>query len=354
MRARSLSLLSTSLVLVGAVAAATPRVEAAGSVPSVGHASIVRANLELNGVDAIAADDVWTVGVRSDFVPFMRHWDGTSWRTFIGPRKVQELYAVAHVSSNDVWVGGDNGIIHWDGSTWKVSYQAPGRYDSISSLVAISDDDVWGVGADIGVGSVTVHWDGSTWTEFDGVDPEISLTGVDADQSDDVWAVSINGAVEHWDGTSWTQLASQSSNLMAVATVASDDVWMTGYDDTLPPYKPQASMLHWDGHELAKVDVPTPGGDSSLVALSAVSPTDIWAVGWMTPTHGLIRGLIEHWDGKHWHIRPTPDLPARSYLRGVSGASSNDAYAVGVIGGHRGRWETLSLHWDGTAWSRVP
>ncbi len=349
---RRCRLLGAATALVGACAMIP--VGPAGSVPVVGGPSIENANQVLADVDAIASDDVWAVGVRSYSTAFMRHWDGTKWHPYVGPGKVRDLNAVDHVSSSDVWAAGNEAIIHWNGSSWRMSYNPPGLYHVFNSVAATGEDDVWAVQYDIGTGSRTVHWDGSTWAEAGELNPDSYYTAIDADQSDDVWAVGTNGFAEHWDGNAWTPFQADRVDLSAVAIVAPDDVWMAGDNGALPPHSPQAAMWHWDGHALVPVDAPSPGRSSGLNALTVVSPTDIWAVGAMTPAHGRTRALIEHWDGRHWHLRPAPNLSYAYALNGVSALTSDDAYGVGSIKDHRFHSSSVTLHWDGSDWTRVP
>src|SRR5207302_4732079 len=70
----------------------------------------------LCGVAAISANDVWAVGSYSSSPPTLRrpesmHWDGSSWSQVSMPDRgalFNYIYAVAAVSSNDVWAVGDN------------------------------------------------------------------------------------------------------------------------------------------------------------------------------------------------------------------------------------------------------
>jgi hypothetical protein len=89
------------------------------------------------------------------------------------------------------------------------------------------------------------------------------------------------------------------------------------------------------------------------MAISAVSPGDIWAVGHYTST-GQYRTLTQHWDGTQWSIIPSPDPGYNNFLHGVAAISANDVWAVGsysfpTYGGQH----LLTLHWDGTQWSSV-
>jgi hypothetical protein len=70
------------------------------------------------------------------------------------------------------------------------------------------------------------------------------------------------------------------------------------------------------------VSSPTVSG-ASLNAVSAVSPTDIWAVG--SQSSGP---LIENFNGTSWSVVASPTVTGGS-LDGVSAASSNAVWAVG-------------------------
>jgi hypothetical protein len=87
----------------------------------------VRADQALGGVDAISADDVWAVGTRTRpaITGLIGHWDGMHWSLRQAPAKIHALHSVDHSSSTDVWAAGQGGIVHWDGSAWRMSYDPP-------------------------------------------------------------------------------------------------------------------------------------------------------------------------------------------------------------------------------------
>ncbi len=100
------------------------------------------------------------------------------------------------------------------------------------------------------------------------------------------------------------------------------------------------------------VPSPHPSTVAELLAVDAVSSTDIWAVGDYVVSTQYV-ALAEHWDGTAWTVVPTPQFAGNIYLEDVSAVSTDDVWAVGVY------WESsgtrpLTEHWDGTAWSRVP
>ena len=80
---------------------------------------------------------------------------------------------------------------------------------------------------------------------------------------------------------------------------------------------------------------------SNLLGVSAVSPTDIWAVG--SQTSGL---LIENFNGTTWSVVSSPTVKGGS-LSGVSALSSNAVWAVGS----NGSGSPLVEFFNGTSWS---
>jgi len=92
------------------------------------------------------------------------------------------------------------------------------------------------------------------------------------------------------------------------ATIADSatDAWAVGWARDLDKFATYHSVtLHWDGTSWSQVPNPDPfggdGGTSQLFAVSAVSPTDTWAVGTCTCLGtDTNQTLIMHWDGTAW------------------------------------------------------
>lgn len=173
--------------------------------------------------------------------------------------------------------------------------------------------------------------------------------------------------IEFWDGASWTQQASPnpegSASLTAVAALSATDVWAVG-SYGIGGEDGKALAEHWDGSAWQQVPIPTPEGANEvhLVSLSAVSPTDIWAVGsWAGVFTGPAAGypffaLTEHWDGTSWRIVPSRTPGVSKQLSGVAALSAKNVWAVGYYQFESHRIllsRTLALHWNGTAWRRV-
>jgi hypothetical protein len=174
-------------------------------------------------------------------------------------------------------------------------------------VAVVSPDDVWAVGASWtsqgGPAAAQVlveHYDGRRWTIVEAPNPgaaETRLEAVAASGPDDVWAVgsTVDGTIaraiaQHWDGSSWSLVpvpdatgGGSGSSLSAVEALAPDDVWAVGWSSTgtmanrpTPPV-----VLHFDGTTWRSHELPVP--DDTFVApfaVTAPAANDVWIVGW--------------------------------------------------------------------------
>ncbi|MFL5735485.1 MAG: S-layer homology domain-containing protein [Chloroflexia bacterium] len=302
-----------------------------GVVPSSGVGPYI--NL-LIGVAAAARDDVWTVGYysRADMI-------------------------------HDTIVG------HWNGSSWTVVPNPnPGPFgNELWGVAAVSPGDVWAVGYS-GISNspltqtLTEHWNGMEWSVVPGANTITGsnfLYGVDAVAANDVWAVGdyIRGTfqnatyqplIEHWNGTQWSLVPAPDlgtrGSLNGVSALSATDVWAVGSKGS------QTLAEHWDGTQWSVVPSPNIGsGPGELSAVTAVSAHDVWAVG-SSGSYGNYRTLILHWDGNAWSVVPSPSPgTGNNQLGGVAAVSANDVWAVGYSQTNNVR-HTLVLHWNGTVW----
>jgi hypothetical protein len=138
-----------------------------------------------------------------------------------------------------------------------------------------------------------------------------------------------------------------------VSAVSATDIWAVGVGFTTS--EGTTLMLHWNGSTWTRVPSPTPPGQIIAVnAVSAVSATDVWAVG-RDLTGKLGKTLILHWDGTSWTQVPSPNPGVHDNdLFGVHMTSATDGWAVGYADNSAAEDLSLVLHWDGTSWTRMP
>ncbi|HEX4063355.1 MAG TPA: hypothetical protein VHY58_20270 [Streptosporangiaceae bacterium] len=154
-------------------------------------------------------------------------------------------------------------------------------------------------------------------------------------------------------GSAWSQVPSPSpggpADLVAVSADSASDAWAVGGYDGVD----KSLYLHWTGG--AWKQVPGPGGsDIALYGVAAISPTDALAVGDETSSTGTMT-LGLHWNGKTWaKVRtPSPGGGGFDELYGVSAVSATDAWAVGIGDDQDHSGQTLVLHWNGSKWSQA-
>jgi hypothetical protein len=214
------------------------------------------------------------------------------------------------------------------------------------------------------------------WTVVPTVDPSAGtnvLNGVAVRSSSDAWAVGqftapdqdddgLNMLTERWNGSRWTQVGApavlhQDESLLAVSASSATDAWAVGFTKTVGAAGRFPLAVHWNGSAWAIVPTPTltGGSKSTLNGVAALSPTNAWAVG----RGRNAAALAEHWNGTAWSVVqvPTPAGAASSQLSGISALSANDIWAVGSVTSVVGtsvQTRTLTEHWNGTAWSIVP
>ena len=170
------------------------------------------------------------------------------------------------------------------------------------------------------------------------------LAAVTAIASDDVWAVGTQQPTSltaphtltlHWDGIAWSIVPSANTrqtsgnHLLAVAAVASDDVWATGFTPSI------ALAEHWDGNSWSLVSTPLITGASSpsLSGAVALANGDVWAVGqFFQNSQSRSRTLTELWNGSSWSIVSSPNNgPSHNFLNAVTATPSGTLWAVGVV-----------------------
>jgi hypothetical protein len=150
-------------------------------------------------------------------------------------------------------------------------------------------------------------------------------------------------------GLDWREVASPGlGRLYGIAAVSPDDIWAVGYH-----FGPASNAVHWDGTQWNNVPELTIPYTSFRDAV-AVSATDIWIVGEQGSDYTSTQTFTGHWDGIAWTQVPSPSIPGtRNALHGISAIASNDVWAVGYywVGDNNA---TLAMHWDGIQWTIVP
>ncbi len=175
----------------------------------------------------------------------------------------------------------------------------------------------------------------------DGSNGGSGLSGVAAISASDVWAVGNSGSqasgqvtvIEHWNGTAWSLVANPNpgtidNTLYAVSAVSSSNVRAVGYFTSNGNI--QTLIENWNGTSWQVVTSPNPGLHPSLWAVTAISATSVWAVGSNGSSTVFDKTLTEHWNGKQWNVVKSPSPGTNStQLVAVFAVSAHDVWAVG-------------------------
>ena len=174
----------------------------------------------LTAVSARSASDIWAVGnfttVKGTNVStftLTMHWNGSAWTILPSPNPAvptptgadQTLNGVVAIAPNDVWaVGGTSDLtgfqparpiaMHWNGTAWSLSTLSGLGNGGLSSVTASSPASVWAAGT-VGTASV-LHWNGTSWAPEStpaSPDGQPILNGISAvrGSATEVWAAGI-------------------------------------------------------------------------------------------------------------------------------------------------------------------
>jgi TolB protein len=178
------------------------------------------------------------------------------------------------------------------------------------------------------------------------------LNDIAALAPDNIWAAGFQNTndgryfqplVTHWDGTFWTPVPvptlSPGGRFEALTAIGPSDIWAVGAIQDID--NSQTLTMHWDGAAWSRVDSPNnlPSAYNTLHDVDAAGPNDVWAVG-----DDGVTALLFHWDGASWKSVAYPSAGQGQSLRGIIALAPNDVWAVGTDSAH-------PIHWNGTAWS---
>jgi hypothetical protein len=242
--------------------------------------------------------------------------------------------------------------------TWEVVRSANRSEEptTLLGVAAVTASEAWAVGGigqdpDASTAIAIQRWDGTKWSPVEAPSPGSfvnELRGVDAADPNDVWAVGRTDSgfgdeplVMHYDGTNWlqSQLPGDLHGVLnAVAAISPSDVWAVGFSGDPELSLERALVLHWDGTAWATVEVGKTigGGKAALEDIQAVSPTDLWAVGYHHFQPAILR-----FDGQAWSNSPTD---VRGSVHAVEAFATSQVWAVG----------TPIQEFDGESWTQAP
>ncbi len=147
--------------------------------------------------------------------------------------------------------------------------------------------------------------------------------------------------------------------LVGASALSGSDVWAVGSHTSATncPCVVYPLAEHWDGHSWTAIspDGVDGAGSTRLNGVARIpGSSDVWAVG-DTYDNTLVHPVAYRFHAGTWTQVPLPDLGTGSSgtLSAVVTRGGGDAWAVGSYATPSGGTHPLALHWDGAAWQRV-
>jgi hypothetical protein len=247
--------------------------------------------------------------------------------------------------------------------------------NSLGAIAAAAPNDIWAVGDFLpddphanpdATLSLAAHYNGSTWsiTPTPNAGPNFNtLFGVTA-SAGQAWAVGVRqndsfqdrALVEHWDGKSWQildvpQPGAGRDMLFSASALSPTDVWAVGQQQVSEDGPFSTLVEHWDGHTWSVVPAANPGSTGNSFYGVLAQPGGVWAVGQQNGASGPDQPLIEKWDGTDWTVVPSPSHGSKSGALFSIAGSKDGLVAVGQTEDALAASQPLVETFDGTHWS---
>ena len=146
-----------------------------------------------------------------------------------------------------------------------------------------------------------------------------NLRAVATQATDDVWVAGLGGTALHWNGAAWSHADAQLHDEIDQLAYAGSDLWAIGV----------GGAFRWNG---AAWTQPTGAPTTQQVAFVANTATDLWTLG---------GNIVTHDDGASW----TSSGLGSAILYALASSGAGDVWAFGYQG--------TSWHFTGGSWHSV-
>jgi hypothetical protein len=239
---------------------------------------------------------------------------------------------------------------------WRIVFShhfgGPAASQGFVAVTAPGKGAAWAVGGAGGNGNpatgfpVAARWHNGTWRAvrlLSGLHG--TLEAVSADSANDAWTVSgENGYALHWNGTTWSvarrwpEPGPLARELTGVTALSPANVWVFGG----PGAFPGLGTWHFNGHSWQHVTTAPANG---IVTASALSATNIWAIGSATSP----QDSIVHFTGS-WHAVSATALSGLTFMA-IAAVSTHDVWAVGTV--QTNGFQPRLVHMTARGWTRM-
>lgn len=237
------------------------------------------------------------------------------------------LLSVVAPAKTDAWAFGGNNVgsaqgrpiaEKWNGSTWHTATLPVGVTGNLEAASAPAAKDIWAVSEETGY---LLHFNGSAWSVAKRFTEGLVATGVTAFGPRNVWVFGTTGfgpglGTWHLHGTTWTQVTGLGGSITTASALSASDIWAIG-----SKVNPQDAIVRYQGSGWKQVTSKALSG-GQFNNILALSSTNVWVSGVKAGTE---TPLLVHLHGTTW---TAVTVPFKLNL----GAMTSD--------GHGGLWMT--------------
>ena len=194
----------------------------------------------------------------------------------------RDLSSIFGFSETNIYAGGDNVLLHWNGTSWKRLNDVFSSSDyNLGSLWGSGPTDLW---AADNYNQKIYHYDGTSWSEKTSDKFLTFVIEVWGTSSDSVYVVSygddaVKGRVIHWDGTEWTTVLETDKQIYEITGTDDNNIYVAG----------SQTVWHFNGTDWAEMnDAPV-----KIYTDAHFSGTRLYL--------STYSGKLVIWDGTNWN-----------------------------------------------------
>ncbi len=234
-------------------------------------------------------NDVWGTSPTNVYVAAdngIHHWDGSSWMQVDATARTR----IWGSSATDIWAGGANNVLrHYDGASWT----------SPSTSLAVADVvSIWGTGAgDVylagtnGSTNYVYRYNGSGWTAIYNAISNYDITTGTVAFGHVLIGFAASGRILAYDGTRWTLIQVQDSYSTTFG------MWTSPAGRVFAGINGSPVLLAFEG--AVRIDSQPYG--PSAINVGARSESEVYVV----QDSGADAGTLTRWDGFNWSPEST-------------------------------------------------
>ena len=255
------------------------------------------------------------------------HYNGNFWDTH---ESIDPDYGSSNFiwgfSQDNVFVGCEKEIYHYNGEEWSSFFDYEKNLDSIWG---VSGDSFFAVGED---GTVLAYQGDNNWKKY----PEkaYDINSVWGNSTQEIYTVGDNGTILHYnhEQKQLTKMESGTeSNLFDIWGSSKNNVFAVGS---------YGCLMHFDGNKWTKMDS---GTNKNLLGIWGLEWNNVYAIG---------DDVILRFDGSQWSIVKNFNNYFLKW-QDIWGSSEEDIYVVGYDIKFGIPYYGQILHYDGKKWSFV-